>query len=117
MPIIGYKKKFKHIKGYEEDIFTINFDLEYTNYGALKIKNEKDNYFDVGDYNILLDKVFEEFTKEELKKYDNGVYILSMCKYIVDKVPKLYSINYETKNMIDTYLKQEIIENYNKIKK
>lgn len=40
-----------------------------------------------------------------------------MCKYIVDKVPNLYSINYESNGMIDTYLKQEIIDDYIKIKK
>ena len=56
-------------------------------------------------------------TNNLLKQYDNGVYILSICKYIVDRVPNLYSINYESKDMIDTYLKSEIIEDYNKIKK
>lgn len=117
MPIIGYKKSFKNLNGYKNDIFTVNFNLEYTNHGSLRIKNENDNYFDVGDYRLLLDEVFEKITEDELRKYDNGVYILSMCKYIVDKVPKLYSINYESKGMIDTYLKQEIIDDYNKIKK
>ena len=117
MPIIGYKKNFKNLKGYENDIFTVNFDLEYTEHGSLKIKNEKDNYFDVGDFGILLDDVFEKLTNDLLKEYDNGVYILSMCKYIVDRVPNLYSISYETKGMVDTYLKTEIIEDYDKIRK
>ena len=117
MPIIGYRKNFKNLKGYENDIFTVNFNLEYTEHGFLKIKNEKDNYFDVGDFRILLDDVFEKLTNDLLKKYDNGVYILSMCKYIVDRVPNLYSINYETKDTVDTYLKSEIIEDYDKIKK
>lgn len=117
MPIIGYKKSFKNLKGYKQDTFTVNFNLEYNDHGFLRIKNEQDNYFDVGDYRILLDEVFEKLTEDELKKYDNGVYILSMCKYIVDNVPNLYSINYESKGMVDTYLKQEIIDDYNKIKK
>ena len=39
-----------------------------------------------------------------------------MCKYIVDNIPNLYSINYESSGMIVTYLKQEIIDDYNKIK-
>ena len=64
---------------------------------------------------LKLDAVFSEFTEETLKKYDNGIYILSICKYIVDKFPNLYSINYEIKGMIDTYYKQEIIDDYNKI--
>lgn len=117
MPIIGFKKKFNNIQGYKNDIFTVNFDLEYNENGFLEIKNEKEKYFDLGDFDILLDKVFENFTPDLLKKYDNGVYILSMCKYIVDEVPTLYSINYETKYIIDVYSKSEIIESYNKIKK
>lgn len=116
MPIIGYKKSFKNLKGYENDIFTVNFDLEYSEYGFLRIKNEKDNYFDEGDFRILLDDIFEKLNNDLLKEYDNGIYILSMCKYIVDNVPNLYSINYESSGMIVTYLKQEIIDDYNKIK-
>ncbi len=117
MPIIGYKKNFKNLKGYENDTFTVNFDLEYTEHGSLKIRNEKDNYFDVCDFGILLDDVFEKLTNDLLKKYDNGVYVLSMCKYIVDRIPNLYSINYESRGMIDIYSKPEIIEDYDKIKK
>lgn len=115
MPIIGYKKSFKNLKGYENDVFTINFNLEYNTNGSLKMKNEKDGYFDVGNFRILLDEIFEKLTNDLLKEYDNGIYILSICKYIVDKVPNLYSINYESSGIIDTYLKQEIIDDYNKI--
>lgn len=117
MPIIGYKKNFKNLKGYEHDIFTVNFNLEYNEQGFLRIKNEKNNYFDVGDFGILLDDVFEKLTNDLLKEYDNGIYILSMCKYITDNVPNLYSISYESRGMVDSYLKQEIIDDYNKIKR
>ena len=112
-----YGQKFKNLNGYENDVFTVNFDLEYKTNGFLRIKNVENNYFDVGDFGILLDEVFEKLNKDLLKKYDNGVYILSMCKYIVDNVPNLYSINYESSGIIDIYLKQEIIDDYNKIKK
>lgn len=115
MPIIGYKKSFKNLKGYENDVFTINFNLKYNTNGFLEIKNETEDYFDAGDFEILLDEIFEKLTNDLLKEYNNGIYILSICKYIVDKVPNLYSINYESSGMIDTYLKQEIIDDYNKI--
>ena len=46
MPIIGYKKKFKNLNGYENDVFTVNFDLEYKTNGFLRIKNVENNYFD-----------------------------------------------------------------------
>lgn len=116
VPIIGYKKKFKNIKSLQNEIFIVNFKLEYNSHGFLEIQHEDNNRFDVGDFNILLDRIFDDFTEEKRKKYDNGIYILSVCKYIVDNVPNLYSINYETKGMIDTYYKQEIIDAYNKIK-
>lgn len=82
----------------------------------MEIRNEDNKYFDVGEFNILLDLIFDDFTEKTLKKYDNGIYILSVCKYIVDNVPNLYSINYDTNGLIDTYYKQEIIDIYNKIK-
>ena len=116
MPLIGYKKKFKNVESISDDIFTINFDLKYTEYGALRINDEEESYFDVGDFRILIDECFDKLNDELLKTYDNGVYILSICKYIVDKIPNLYSIIYESKGMVDTYYKQEIIKDYEKIK-
>ena len=117
MPIVGYKKKFKNIKSISDDIWTINFKLEYNDYGFLEICDVDDNYFDVGDFRILLDEVFDEFNQDKFNEYDNGVYILSICKYIVDRVPNVYSINYESKGMIDTYYNEEIIDSYNRILK
>lgn len=116
MPIFGYKKEFKNLETLRGSIFTVNFNLKYNEHGFLRIKDEKNNYFDCGDTKILLDKIFDELDEKIFKEYDNGVYILSVCKYIVDKVPNLYSINFETKGNIDTYYKQEIIDDYNKIK-
>lgn len=116
MPLIGFKKQFKNIKTLSNDIFTINFDLKYTEIGALRINDKNDSYFDVGDFRLHIDQVFNDFTNEILKSYDIGVYILSICKYIVDSIPNLYSITYESSGMIDTYYKNEIIEDYNKIK-
>ena len=83
VPTIGYKKKFKNIKGLQNEIFIVNFKLEYNSHGFLEIQHEDNNYFDVGDFNILLDRIFDDFTEEKRKKYDNGIYILSVCKYIV----------------------------------
>ena len=117
MPIIGYKKSFNNIKSLEGNIFTINFNLEYSDYGSLHIKDEEDNYFDVGDFNILIDGIFDDFDDKKFQEYDIGIVILSNCKYVVDKIPRLHSINVESKTMIDTYLKQEIIDDYNRIKK
>lgn len=116
MPIIGYKKQFKHISGVKNETFTVNFNLEYGKSGFLSIKDVDESYFDVGDFRIKLEEIFDNFTDDKLKEYDNGIYILSICKYIVDEMPTLYSINYESECMIDTYYRQEIIDDYNKIR-
>jgi len=76
MPIIGYKKQFKNIKSISNDIFTINFDLKYTENCSLRINDEKESYFDIGDFRILIDKVFDKFINEtrllEIVGDDNG---------------------------------------------
>ena len=116
MPIIGYKQQFKNIDILENETFIINFNLKYSDYGSLEFKNQEQSYFDVGDYRIMIEKIFNEFNKEILKEYDNGILILSICKYLVDNIPNIYNIVYESKNNIDTYYKDEIINDYLKIK-
>ena len=115
MPELGFKRQFKNIKGLENETFIINFKLDYNKQGSLKFHNGYNKHFDVGDYDILLDKVFDNFTESQFNNYDNGIYLLSVCKYIVDNIPELYSINIDSKNMIDTYYKSDIINDYNKI--
>lgn len=115
MPELGFKRQFKNIKGLENKTFIINFKLDYNKQGSLKFHNDYNKHFDVGDYDILLDKVFDDFTESQFNNYDNGIFLLSVCKYIVDNIPELYSINIDSKNMIDTYYKNDIINDYNKI--
>ena len=116
MPIIGYKCSFKNIPSISEYIFTIKFNLKYTDYGALKIKNEGNDYFDVADFKIKINEMVERFNKKIYRDYDIGICILSVCKYIVDTIPTLFSIVVEDDNMIDIYSKDEIIEDYELIK-
>lgn len=117
MPIIGFKMKFKNYEPLKNNIFTINFKLKYNNNGSLKFDNIKNSYFDMGDYHILLDEVFNKFDKKIFAKYDNGILILSVCKYLIDNIPNIYSISYQDNSCIDTYLAKEIIRDYNKIKR
>lgn len=118
MPIISFKKKFNNFTPIKEDTFIINFNLKYTKKGSLKFKGIiSSNYFDSGDYNLLLDEVLNNFNDSVFKKYDNGVFILSICKYLVDNVKNIYSICYESNDCTDIYYRNEIIKDYNKIKK
>ena len=116
MPIIGYKQQFKNLDILGSVTFIISFKLKYSEYGALEFENQEQSYFDVGDYRIIIENIFNNFTEEKLKKYDNGVLILSICKYLIDNIPNIYTITYESKNDIDIYYKDEIINDYLKIK-
>ena len=116
MPIIGYKQQFKNIEFLKNEVFTINFKLKYNEYGSLEFDDKENSYFDSGDYRILIEKAFDEFNEQKLKEYDNGIQILSICKYLVDNIPNIYKITYESNSSIDTYYKEEIINDYLKIK-
>lgn len=74
MPMLGYKRKFKNIDSLKDDVFIINFDLKYSDAGALHINNEIESPFDVGDYRIMIDDAFEKSLKEVFKRYDKSKY-------------------------------------------
>jgi len=116
MPTIGFKQQFKNIDFLKNEVFTINFKLKYSEYGSLEFDDKENSYFDSGDYRILIEKTFNNFNIQKLEEYDNGIQILSICKYLVDNIPNIYSITYETKACIDTYYKDEIINDYLLIK-
>lgn len=111
MPKIGYKKNFKN----DNYVYTIYFDLKYTNRGGFKFNN-KENYFDSGDTRILLDKIFNEKFDDILKKYDCGITELSILKYIIDNISNIHSIQVESTTTTALYLKEDIIKDYNMIK-
>ena len=117
MPQFGYKNKFKNIDAFKNDTFVINFNLKYRRNGGLYIKGKSKINFDIGDYHILIDEIFNNLTSEVLKEYDNGIYVLSVCKYLVDNIPGVYSIEYECGNMRDIYFAKEIIKDYKKTSK
>lgn len=116
MPIIGYKQKFKNISFLRDETFTIKFKLKYNEYGTLEFDDKENPYFDSVDFRNIIEKTFDEFNEQKLKEYDNGIQILSICKYLVDNIPNIYKITYESNSSIDTYYKDEIIKDYLKIK-
>ena len=117
MPMLGYKTKMPHIVGLKNVEFIINFKLNYSDHGSFENRTVENHYFDVGDFHIKVDEMADDLTPEILRKYDNGIYLLSVCKFIVDKIPELYSIKVSDKNMEEEYLKDEIIDAYNNCEK
>ena len=115
MPIVGYKTKMNKIKGLN-CTFLINFKLTHNKYGFLENRTIDDTYFDSGDFRIKIEEMSNAFTKEVFKKYDNGLYIVSILKYIVDKLPGLYSVKVYYTDTVDEYTKEEIIDTYEMVK-
>lgn len=114
MPIIGFKNKFKNFKPLDEE-YLVKFDMEYTNHGALVNKDDGIQY-DIADLRISIEKVFNDFDKNKFYEYDCGIMILSVCKYLVDNIAGIYEIVVDSKECMYTYKKDEIINDYNKIK-
>lgn len=115
MPIIGFKNKFKNFKPLEDYLYLIKFDMKYVKPGALVNKVDNISY-DVADLRMHIESVFDSFNKDKFYEYDNGVLILSVCKYLVDNIAGIYEIEIDSKNDRDIYKREEIIKYYNDIK-
>lgn len=114
---LGFKRKFKNIDFLKDEEINIFFKLDYKDNGALKIQHVKNDYFDVDDFQLKIDEIFDGFNKEIFDEYDIGIQLLSVFKYLVDNIPNVYAISHESNGITDYYLKKDIIKDYNKIKK
>lgn len=123
----------KRVKLDDQDYY-VYVDLEYVGTHkdtALCMKNFKDNYFDGGDFTLLLEKISENFPKYKKQTFtdipllDESLYIykyvpfLSAVEavYISLKDNQVYSSDYITKEELDKYIKEndinfEINENF-----
>jgi hypothetical protein len=115
MPVVGFKNKFKNFKPLEGEEYLVKFDMRYSNHGSLINKLNQMTY-DMGDLRMKVESVFDKFDKEEFYQYDCGIMILSTCRYLVDNIEGIYEIDVESLGCRDTYKREEIIKDYNKIK-
>ncbi len=70
MPMLGYKRKFKNMDSLKDDVFIINFDLKYSDAGALHINNEIESpyVYSIGhETNNMIDSYL---TKDIINDYD-----------------------------------------------
>jgi len=86
-------------------------DCQYTDEGKLKLKNIQPDYFDSGDYRILIEKVFSEINDQLLENYmtkNNGVYYLAILNFLVDKIPGLFSVKFVSSSDESIYYATEL---------
>lgn len=115
MPIFGFKNRFKEFKPLEGEEYLVKFDMRYSNHGSLTNKINLETC-DMADLRMNIERVFNEFDKDKFYEYDCGVMTLSVCKYLIDNIPGIYEIEVESNNCRDTYKREEIIKDYNKVK-
>ncbi len=80
----------KKIKIGHTDYYII-VDVEYKKnekgFPILRLKNYKDDYWDVGDCSILIEEVEKSYTLEKAKQYDDNISFMADVLYIYDRIP------------------------------
>lgn len=79
----------------------------------VKLNNSKNGFenFDIGNEEILIDnllKKIDDIIIEDLNKV-NQIYI-SLSNYLFTNLPKLYSLEYETNDIVAKIKRQELID-------
>ncbi len=117
-----------------KNIYYILINVEYkkkNNIPVLCLQNSNEDYWDGGDCSLLIEKVENNYTKEQAQKYDSNIGFMGDVIYIYDRIPFIsgikdiyissidnlpYSIGYISKEEIDKYIydnKIEISYNHN----
>lgn len=114
--------------------YYIRIDVEYQrnekNNGIpnLKLGNYKNDYYDGGDFSLLLEEIEKNYTFEKAKAYDENISYMADVIYLYDRIPFLsgirdeyisnkdnipYSLSYITKEEIENYIKENNIVMHN----
>lgn len=109
--------------------YYVRVELEYKRENndlvLLRIKNYKDDYYDGGDFSILLEKIEKNYDFEKAEKYDKNISYMADVIYLYERIPFLsgvrdeyisskdnlpYAIGYISKEEIEKYIKENNIE-------
>ncbi|HOP65772.1 MAG TPA: hypothetical protein PLX66_01960 [Bacilli bacterium] len=102
-------------------IYFITVEVEYKKYNGkttLCLKNFKNDYFDGGDLSLLIEKIENNYDKNSVKKYADGVSFMADCIYLYVRIPilsgirNIYISNNENTPYSTSYIKKEEIEKY-----
>ena len=107
----------------KNNIYYIVIEVEYKinrhNITELCLKNYNDDYYDGGDFSILIDRIEKSYEYEKASEYDSEIGLMGDVLYLYDRIPFLsgikdvyinkddnlpYSVGYISKNEIDKYI-------------
>lgn len=89
------------------------------------MKNYKDDYYDGGDFSLLLEEIEKNYTFEKAEKYDKNISYMADVIYLYERIPFLsgirdeyisskdnrpYTIGYISKEEIEKYIKENNIK-------
>lgn len=102
--------------------YYVIIDVEYKKdkygYPSLCLKNFKDDYWDGGDFNVLIDKIEKNYTCEKAEFYDENIPYMADVLYIYDRIPflsgikEVYVSNNNSLPYSTTYTSVEEIKEY-----
>lgn len=109
--------------------YYVRVELEYKKENndlvLLRMKNYKDDYYDGGDFSILLEEIEKNYTFEKAEKYDKNISYMADVIYLYERIPFLsgirdeyisskdnqpYAIGYISKVEIEKYIKENNIK-------
>ncbi len=101
----------KYIIKRNVDLFGKNNIIKF-GYNA-KLNNSKNGLenFDIGNEEILIDNLLKKIDDKIIKDLNkiNPIYI-SLSNYLFTNLPKLYSLEYETNDIVAKIKRQELID-------
>lgn len=109
--------------------YYVRVELEYKRENndlvLLRMKNYKDDYYDGGDFSLLLEEIEKNYTFEKAEKYDKNISYMADVIYLYERIPFLsgirdeyisskdnqpYAIGYISKVEIEKYIKENNIK-------
>lgn len=109
--------------------YYVRVELEYKKENSdlvlLRMKNYKDDYYDGGDFSLLLEEIEKNYTFEKAEKYDKNISYMADVIYLYERIPFLsgirdeyisskdnrpYTIGYISKEEIEKYIKENNIK-------
>lgn len=123
-------KRIKLNNNYYYLIVDVEYKKRENNLPILCLKNYKEDYWDGGDFSILIEKIEEAYTLEKAEKYDENISYMADILFIYDRVPFISGVKdiafskkdnvitydgYISKDDIESYIKMFNIKMYNNI--
>lgn len=109
--------------------YYIRVELEYkrdeNDNILLRMKDFKDDYYDGGDFSILIEEIEKNYTYEKAQKYDKNISYMADVIYLYERIPFLsgvrdeyvsskdnlpYTIGYIAKEEIEEYIKENNVK-------